>query len=87
MLAPHSRYATGLLLRAPEAVAIFADDAELVPRGVATLRSEMLAAARRHETDAEQVAVAVRSLRRRELLRVAAARVLGWPAWSRRKRR
>ena len=72
-----SRYATGLLLRAPEAVAIFADDAELVPRGVATLRSEMLAAARRHETDAEQVAVAVRSLRRRELLRVAAARVLG----------
>jgi glutamate-ammonia-ligase adenylyltransferase len=72
-----SRYATGLLLRAPEAVAIFADDAELVPRGVATLRSEMLAAARRHEADAEQVAVAVRSLRRRELLRVAAARVLG----------
>ena len=72
-----SRYATGLLLRAPEAVAIFADDAELVPRGVATLRSEMLAAARRHEADAEQAAVAVRSLRRRELLRVAAARVLG----------
>lgn len=72
-----SRYATGLLLRAPEAVAIFADDAELVPRGVATLRSEMLAAATRHEADAEQAAVAVRSLRRRELLRVAAARVLG----------
>ena len=72
-----SRYATGLLLRAPEAVAIFADDAELVPRGVATLRSEMLAAAGRHEADAEQAAVAVRSLRRRELLRVAAARVLG----------
>ena len=71
-----SRYATGLLLRAPEAVAIFADDAELVPRGVATLRSEMLAAAGRHEADAEQAAVAVRSLRRRELLRVAAARVL-----------
>jgi len=72
-----SRYATGLLLRAPEAVAIFADDAELVPRGVATLRSEMMAAAGRHETAAEQAAVAVRSLRRRELLRVAAARVLG----------
>jgi [glutamine synthetase] adenylyltransferase / [glutamine synthetase]-adenylyl-L-tyrosine phosphorylase len=71
-----SRYATGLLLRAPEAVAIFADDAELVPRGVGTLRSEMLAAAKRHEADAEQAAVAVRSLRRRELLRVAAARVL-----------
>jgi [glutamine synthetase] adenylyltransferase / [glutamine synthetase]-adenylyl-L-tyrosine phosphorylase len=72
-----SRYAAGLLLRAPEAVAIVADDAELVPRGVTTLRSEMMAAARRHEADAEQAAVAVRSLRRRELLRVAAANVLG----------
>jgi glutamate-ammonia-ligase adenylyltransferase len=72
-----SRYATGLLLRAPEAVAIFADDAELVPREVGALRSEMMAAAKRHETDAEQAAVAVRSLRRRELLRVAAANVLG----------
>jgi glutamate-ammonia-ligase adenylyltransferase len=72
-----SRYAAGLLLRAPEAVAIFADDEELVPRTVGTLRSEMLAAAGRHEADAEQAAVAVRSLRRRELLRVAAASVLG----------
>ena len=72
-----SRYAAGLLLRAPEAVAIFADDAELVPRGAAALRSEMMAAAKRHETDAEAAAVAVRSLRRRELLRVAAANVLG----------
>jgi len=72
-----SRYATSLLLRAPEAVAIFADDAELVPRGAGPLRSEMMAAAKRHEADAEQAAVAVRSLRRRELLRVAAADVLG----------
>jgi glutamate-ammonia-ligase adenylyltransferase len=71
-----SRYAAGLLLRAPEAVAIFADDAELVPRTVTSLRSEMLAAVKRHEADAEQAAVAVRSLRRRELLRVAAANVL-----------
>jgi glutamate-ammonia-ligase adenylyltransferase len=72
-----SRYAAGLLLRAPEAVAIFADDAELVPRTLASLRSEMIAAARRHETSAEQASVAVRSVRRRELLRVAAANVLG----------
>ena len=100
-----SRYATGLLLRAPEAVAIFADDAELVPKTADALRSEMLAAARRHAADlapgnttpttrpattantarpattsaadAEQAAVAIRSLRRRELLRVAAADVLG----------
>jgi glutamate-ammonia-ligase adenylyltransferase len=96
-----SRYATGLLLRAPEAVAIFADDAELVPKTAAALRTEMLAAARRHVVDiggppagtpagqpdtvpvrggvadAEQAAATVRALRRRELLRVAAADVLG----------
>jgi [glutamine synthetase] adenylyltransferase / [glutamine synthetase]-adenylyl-L-tyrosine phosphorylase len=72
-----SRYATGLLLRAPEAVAIFADDAELVPKAVTSVRSETWAAARRHDGDAESAAVAVRSLRRRELLRVAAADVLG----------
>ncbi len=72
-----SRYATGLLLRAPEAVALFADDAELVPKTAEVLRGEMLAAARRHDGDAEQAAVSIRSLRRRELFRVAAANVLG----------
>jgi [glutamine synthetase] adenylyltransferase / [glutamine synthetase]-adenylyl-L-tyrosine phosphorylase len=72
-----SRYATGLLLRAPEAVAMFAEDTELVPKPADALRAEMLAAARRHDGDAEQAAVAVRSLRRRELFRVAAANVLG----------
>ena len=72
-----SRYATGLLLRAPEAVALFADDAELVPKTADALRAEMMAASRRHDGDAEQAAVAVRSLRRRELFRVAAANVLG----------
>jgi glutamate-ammonia-ligase adenylyltransferase len=71
-----SRYATSLLLRAPEAVALFADDAELAPKPLAALRAEMLAAARRHGGDAEQAAVAVRSLRRRELFRVAAGNVL-----------
>jgi len=72
-----SRYATGLLLRAPEAVALFADDAELVPKPADALRAEMMAASRRHDGDAEQASVAVRSLRRRELFRVAAANVLG----------
>jgi glutamate-ammonia-ligase adenylyltransferase len=72
-----SRYATGLLLRAPEAVALFADDAELVPKTADALRAEMMAAARRYDGNAEQAAVAVRSLRRRELFRVAAADVLG----------
>jgi glutamate-ammonia-ligase adenylyltransferase len=72
-----SRYATGLLLRAPEAVAIFADDAELVPRGHGTIRVELMAAAGRHGSEAEAAVAAVRSLRRRELLRIAAADVLG----------
>jgi glutamate-ammonia-ligase adenylyltransferase len=72
-----SRYATGMLLRAPEAVAIFADDAELVPRGHGTIRAELKAAARRHGSDAAAAVAAVRSLRRRELLRIAAADLAG----------
>jgi len=71
-----SRYATGLLLRAPDAVAIFADDDELVPRAFATIRTEMMAAATRHERDPEAAAAAIRSIRRRELLRISAADVL-----------
>jgi glutamate-ammonia-ligase adenylyltransferase len=73
----NSRYAAGLLLRAPEAVAIFADDEELVPRPLAAIRSELMAAALRHEKGADAAAVAVRSIRRRELLRIASADVLG----------
>ncbi len=71
-----SRYATGLLLRAPEAVAIFADDEELVPRPLPMVRSEMMAAATRHERDPDAAAVAIRSIRRKELLRIASADVL-----------
>ncbi len=72
-----SRYATGLLLRAPDAVAMFGDDAELAARGPAALRTEMMAAAQRYDEDAEAAVSAIRSVRRRELLRIAAADVLG----------
>jgi glutamate-ammonia-ligase adenylyltransferase len=72
-----SRYAASLLLRAPEAVAIFGDDAELAPRSLVALRSEMMAAAQRYEDDAEGAVTAVRSVRRRELLRTACSDVLG----------
>ncbi|HVR08182.1 MAG TPA: bifunctional [glutamine synthetase] adenylyltransferase/[glutamine synthetase]-adenylyl-L-tyrosine phosphorylase, partial [Thermoanaerobaculia bacterium] len=72
-----SRYATGLLLRAPEAVAMFGDDAELVARGEPVLTGEMLAATKRHGDDAEAAVATVRSLRRRELLRIASADILG----------
>jgi [glutamine synthetase] adenylyltransferase / [glutamine synthetase]-adenylyl-L-tyrosine phosphorylase len=71
-----SRYAAGLLLRAPEAVAIFADDAELAARSLDALVSEMMAAVQRHGDDAEAAVTAVRSVRRRELLRTAIADIL-----------
>jgi [glutamine synthetase] adenylyltransferase / [glutamine synthetase]-adenylyl-L-tyrosine phosphorylase len=71
-----SRYATGLLLRAPEAVAMFGDDAELMPRHLEALRSEMMAASQRYDDDAEAAVTAVRSIRRRELLRIAAGDML-----------
>jgi len=72
-----SRYATGLLLRAPDAVAMFGDDTELAPRSLAALASEMRAAAQRYDDDAEAAVSAIRSVRRRELLRISAADVLG----------
>ena len=73
-----SRYAAGLLLRAPEAVAIFGNDAELKARSLTGLRAEMMAATQRYEDDAEAAVTAVRSVRRRELLRTAATE-LCWP--------
>ncbi len=69
-----SRYATGLLLRAPAAVAMLGDDAELVPRAAADLHAEAAAAVRRH-AGPDQAALAVLGLRRRELLRTAAGSI------------
>jgi glutamate-ammonia-ligase adenylyltransferase len=71
-----SRYATSLLLRAPEAVAMLADDAQLAPRPRATLQAEAAATIGRHDLAAD-AAAAVLALRRRELLRTAAADLLG----------
>ena len=70
-----SRYATRLLLRAPDAVAMLADDAQLASRPAAALRAEAAAVVRWHDTAAEAVAAAL-ALRRRELLRTAAADLL-----------
>jgi glutamate-ammonia-ligase adenylyltransferase len=71
-----SRYVADLLARAPEAAGLVARDADLAPRAVDALRSELLAVVGRH-TDAEQAAAAIRALRRHELLRIAAADLLG----------
>ena len=71
-----SRYATDLLLRAPEAVAMLASDDELRPRTAADLAVEVEATVGR-STDPEAAAIAVRGIRRRELFRVGAADILG----------
>jgi glutamate-ammonia-ligase adenylyltransferase len=73
-----SRYAAGLLLRAPAAVAMLADDAELAPRCYTALAAEAAAVVGRHDS-AEDAVTAVRAIRRRELLRIAAADLLGLP--------
>ncbi|MFB7663384.1 bifunctional [glutamine synthetase] adenylyltransferase/[glutamine synthetase]-adenylyl-L-tyrosine phosphorylase [Kitasatospora sp. NPDC056138] len=70
------RLAPDLLLRAPEAVAMLGDPQGLVPRGRASLESEILAAVGRAGSADAGVASA-RSVRRRELFRTAAADVLG----------
>jgi glutamate-ammonia-ligase adenylyltransferase len=76
-----SRYATDLLLRAPEAVAMLRAETELTPRPAEALHGEAQSAVGRylsspHDRSADAVA-AVRGLRRRELFRTAVADLLG----------
>ncbi len=71
-----SRYVSDLVQRAPDAVALLGDDAELVPRDAERLQGEMQLAARRH-TRPDQAIKAVRRVRRRELSRIGIADVLG----------
>jgi [glutamine synthetase] adenylyltransferase / [glutamine synthetase]-adenylyl-L-tyrosine phosphorylase len=71
-----SRYATDLLMRAPETVALLGSDEQLVPRPAAALHAEAAAVVSRHGS-ADVAAQAIRALRRRELLRTAAADLLG----------
>jgi glutamate-ammonia-ligase adenylyltransferase len=71
-----SRYVAELLGRAPETVALLADDDELRPRGSRALRRELVATAGRNE-EAESAVASVRALRRKELLRIACGDLLG----------
>ena len=73
------RYATDLLLRAPDAVAMLANDDLLAPRPQVSLRGEADATARRYAETADRDAAAapLLALRRRELFRTAAADLLG----------
>jgi glutamate-ammonia-ligase adenylyltransferase len=71
-----SRYVVDMLLRAPEALQLLGDDAELQPRTVGELRTEMVSIVQRKDDDTEAVAIA-RGTRREELLRIAFADLLG----------
>ncbi len=71
-----SRFVAELLAGAPEAVAILAADADLVPRGVDALVNEVHSSTARARS-AEDAVLAVRGMRRRELFRISAADVLG----------
>ncbi|WP_028661001.1 bifunctional [glutamine synthetase] adenylyltransferase/[glutamine synthetase]-adenylyl-L-tyrosine phosphorylase [Nocardioides insulae] len=69
-----SRYATALLEREPEGVRMLGGS--LAPRTAAEIQSEMLAGGARREDPAAAVR-AIRAVRRRELLRIAAADLVG----------
>jgi glutamate-ammonia-ligase adenylyltransferase len=69
-----SRYCTDLLEREPAGVRLLGGD--LAPLGSEALTEEMLATGRRQD-DAEKAIRSVRSVRRRELLRIASGDVLG----------
>ena len=71
-----SRYASEMLLRAPEAAAMLEEDADLAPRGIEALTLEALTVARRH-TDPTRAIEAVRAVRRRELFRTAVGDLVG----------
>ncbi len=74
-----SRYAAAMLVRAPEALRLLADDADLVPRGWSDLVVNFSDAALRQQSgdDGVEAVGVVRGLRRVELLRIAFADLLG----------
>jgi len=67
-----SRYATDLLQREPEGVKILGGEDSLRPLTREAIQTEMMAAASRRE-DAQGSMMAVRAIRRRELLRISVA--------------
>ncbi|MDP9823748.1 bifunctional [glutamine synthetase] adenylyltransferase/[glutamine synthetase]-adenylyl-L-tyrosine phosphorylase [Nocardioides massiliensis] len=67
-----SRYATDLMMRAPEAVAMLGDEGGLLPRSRELLVKESVDSGRRQASGEDGIA-AVRAVRRRELFRISAA--------------
>ncbi|WP_051392768.1 bifunctional [glutamine synthetase] adenylyltransferase/[glutamine synthetase]-adenylyl-L-tyrosine phosphorylase [Glycomyces arizonensis] len=71
-----SRYFTSLLLHVPQSLRFLSDNADLRPKSRDDLAVGMRQAAARH-SDATAAVAAVRAIRRRELIRIAAADLLG----------
>ncbi|MCU1690056.1 MAG: glnE, partial [Jatrophihabitantaceae bacterium] len=71
-----SKYVADLLGRAPEALAMLADDGELAVRSRAELDATLADLVSRHP-DAESAVRAIRGVRRHELLRISCADLLG----------
>lgn len=71
-----SKFATDLLLKAPEAVSLLSDVKELAPKSRTDLLREMRSSAKRYESP-DRAAQAIRAVRTRELFRVAAADISG----------
>ncbi len=72
-----SRFVASLFERIPEAAAWLEDEGELRPRPASALLEESRATVARHADDAEAAALALRTARRREVLRLALAAILG----------
>jgi glutamate-ammonia-ligase adenylyltransferase len=71
-----SRYATDLLQREPEGVALLGKEDGLVPVAREALEKEMMAGGLR-QTDSVDAITVVRGIRRRELFRIAVAELVG----------
>lgn len=76
MILASSRYATDLLQREPEGVALLGKDDGLVPLSREALEKEMMAGGLRPRDPVEAITV-VRGIRRRELFRIAVAELVG----------
>lgn len=76
-----SRFATELLMNAPETVSLLADDDALQPRSLDALVFELESVAKRH-SDLDSKISAIRNVRQRELFRIAAADVLSMVSYK-----
>ena len=71
-----SRYTVDLMMRAPQSVGLLMDDQSLRPRERGEILAEMRSSAKRH-ADLDIAVQHIRAVRRRELLRIAMADLLG----------